>query len=264
MKKALALVAALSVSALSGPLWAGVVMTQRIVTSSGSNSSTDDRTVMIEGNKQKVVMRGQTIVLDLDGGKMIVLDPASKTYTELPFPPQGKMASVMQSMGGVNLDFKKAGGVRTMQGYKCEEYESTGKSMMGEFSAKGCFSSQAPGAAQYAAFTRNLAKKFEAVGMARTSGSQPDGIPIELDTSTKLTNFNIPGMSPEQTERLKAMMANRPPTVSKSTTTSIKTEDLTADTFAVPPDYTERKVGLGGAAPLGGAPAPAPTPYEGE
>ncbi len=264
MKKALSLLATILLSAVSSPLLAGVVMTQRIVTSSGSNSSTDERTVMIEGNKQKVVMHGQTIVLDLDGGKMIVLDSASKTYTELPFPPQGRMASMMQNMGGVNLDFKKAGGERTVLGYKCEEYASTGKSMMGEFSAKGCFSSQAPGAAQYAAFTHNLAKKFEDAGMAKTSGSQPDGVPIELDTSTKLTNFVIPGMPAEQAERLKAMMANRPPTLTKSTTTSIKTEDLAADMFAIPSDYTERKVGLGGPGSMGAAPAPAPTPYEGE
>jgi hypothetical protein len=262
MKKAFAILTALWLSTIGSSLFAGVTLTQQIVTSTGSNSSTDNRTVMIEGNKQKVVMRDQTIVLDLDGGKMIVLNPASRTYTELPFPPRGQMASMMQNMGGVNLNFKKTGAVQTMSGYQCQEYNSTGKSPMGEFSARGCFSSQAPGAAQYAAFTRNLAKKFEDAGMTTTTGSQPDGIPIELETSTKLTNFSIPGMPPEQAEKLKAMMANRPPTTSKSTTTSIKAADLPPDTFEIPAGYAERKVGLGGGA--AGAPAPGPTPYEGE
>lgn len=264
MKKAFAILAALALSAMGSPLIAGVVMTQQIVTSSGSNSSTDDRTIMIEGNKQKVVMRDQSIVLDLDGGKMILLNPAAKTYTTLPFPPQGQMASMMQNMGGVNLDFKKTGGSHTVLGYKCQDYDSSGKSMMGEFSAKGCFASTAPGAAEYGAFTHHMAKKFEDVGMAKTSGSQPDGVPIQMETSTKLTNFNIPGMPPEQAERLKAMMANRPPTTTKSTTTSIKTEDLPADTFGIPADYTERKVGMAGPGSMGAAPAPGPTPYEGE
>lgn len=265
MKKLFAIFAALVLSALASPVIGGVVMTQQIVTSSGSNSSTDDRTIMIQGNKQKVVMRGQTIVLDLDGGKMILLNPATKTYTELPFPPQGQMASMMQNMGSVNLNFKKTGSSRTVSGYKCQDYDSSGKSPMGEFSAKGCFSSQAPGAADYSAFTHSLAKKFEDVGMAKTSGSQPDGVPIEMETSTKLTNFNIPGMPPEQAERLKAMMANRPPTTSKSTTTSVKSEDLAADTFSIPADYTERKIGMGGGpGSMGAAPAPGPTPYEGE
>jgi hypothetical protein len=264
MKKAFAILAALSLSAIGSPLIAGVVMTQQMVTSSGSNNSTDDRTIMIEGNKQKVVMRDQTVVLDLDGGKMIVIFPATKTYTELPFPPRGQMASMMQNMGGVNLDFKKAGGSRTVLGYQCEEYQSTGKSMMGEFKANGCFSSKAPGASDYAAFTHALAKKFADAGMAKTSGSEPDGVPIEMETTTKLTNFNIPGMPPEQAERLKAMMANRPPTTTKSTTTSIKTEDLPADTFSIPAGYTERQVGMGQPGSMGAAPAPGPTPYEGE
>jgi hypothetical protein len=265
MKKALAFLVLLLLDGMLSPVFAGVVLTQQIVTSSGSNSSTDNRTVMIQGNKQKVEMREQSIVLDLDGGKMILLDPSSKTYTQLPFPPQGRMASMMQNLGGVNLAFKKTGQSQTLDGYKCEEYDSSGKSPMGEFSAKGCFSSQAPGAAEYAAFTKNMAKKFEDVGMATTSGNQPDGVPIEMTTSTKLTSFDIPGITPEQAEKLKAMIANRPPTTTKSTTTSIKSEELSADTFTIPADYTERKVNLGGGgSPMGAAPAPGPTPYRGE
>src|SRR5271169_1628439 len=144
MKRVFAILTALWLSAISSPLVAGIVMTQQIITNSGSNSSTDDRTIMVQGNKQKVVMHGQTIVLDLDQGRMLLINPASKTYTTLPFPPQGPMATMMQNMGGVDLDFKKTGETQTLLGYKCQEYDSKGKSMMGEFSAKGCFSPDAP------------------------------------------------------------------------------------------------------------------------
>lgn len=262
MKKAFAIVAAAALSAVAGPALAGVVMTQNIVTSSGSSSATDNRTVMIEGNKQKVVMRDQTIVLDLDAGKMILLNPATRTYTELPFPPTGQMATMMQNVGGVNLDFKKTGGTQTLSGYQCQQYNSNATSSMGQFTANGCFSSQAPGAAQYTAFTQNMAKKFADAGLAKTTGNQPDGVPIKLETSTKLTNFSIPGMSPDQAEKLKQMIASRPPTISKTTTTSIKTAEIPIDTFSIPAGYTERKVGLGGG--MGGGPAPGPTPYQGE
>lgn len=264
MKKLGTVLATIFLGTLCSPVLAGVVMTQQIVTSSGANSMTDNRTIMVQGNKQKVEMHGQTIVLDLDRGKMLLINPAAKSYTVLPFPPTGPMASMMQSVGGIDLDFNKTGGSQTLSGYKCQEYSSTGKSMMGEFSAKGCFSSDAPGAAEYTAFTKAMAKKFEAVGMAKTTGSQPDGVPMVLETTTKITNFNIPGMPPEQAARLKQMMANRPPTTSKSTTTSIKTAELPADTFEVPAGYTERQIGLGGGPRPGAAPAGAPTPYEGE
>ena len=202
MKKLGTVFATIFLSALCSPVLAGVVMTQQIVTNSGSNSMTDDRTIMVQGNKQKVEMHGQTIVLDLDGGKMLLINPAAKSYTELPFPPKGPMAAMMQSVGGIDLDFKKTGGSQTLSGYKCQEYSSTGKSLMGEFSAKGCFASDAPGAADYTAFTKAMAQKFEAVGMAKTTGNQPDGVPMVLETTTKITNFNIPGMPPEQAERL--------------------------------------------------------------
>ena len=264
MKKALAVLVALSFSAIASPLRAGVVLTQQITTTTGDNSTTDQRTVMVQDNRQKVVMRDQVIVLDLDAGKMILMNPAAHNYTELPFPPHGQMAAMMQSMGGVNLDFKKTGAIRTLSGYQCQEYNSMASSAMGEFSAKGCFSADAPGAAAYGAFTKALAKKFEDAGMAKTSGNQPDGVPLELDTTTRLTNFNIPGMPPEQAEKLRQMMANRPPTTTKSVTTSIKTADLSTDTFAVPAGYTERKIGLGAPGSMGAAPAPGPTPYEGE
>ena len=174
------------------PLLAGVVMTQQIVTNSGSNSFTDDRTIMVQGNKQKVVMHGQTIVLDLDGGRMLLIDPASKTYTTLPFPPRGPMASMMQNIGGVDLDFKKTGGSQTLSGYKCQEYSSNGKSMMGEFSAKGCFSPDAPGAAQYVAFHQSDGEKIRDAGNGedhrqpsrwRTDGSRNDHQAYQLQHS---------------------------------------------------------------------------------
>ncbi len=262
MKKLFGVLATLLAAMIASPLLAGVILHQEITTSNGANTTTSHRTVMVQGNKQKVETGEQSIILDLDAGKMILLSPASRTYTELPFPPHGQMAAMMQNMGGVNLNFTKTGKTKKLSGYPCQEYDSSAKSAMGEFSARGCFSSAAPGAAAYASFSQTMARKFEEAGMAKTRGMQPDGIPMELETTTKLRGFNIPGIPPEQAERLKQMMANRPPTTTKSVTTSVKVAELPPDTFGIPADYTERKVALGG---LGmGAPAPAPTPYEGE
>ncbi len=138
------------------------------------------------------------------------------------------MAAMMQNVGGIDLDFKKTGGTQTLSGYKCQEYSSTGKSMMGEFSAKGCFCPRRSRRRRICRLHQGDGEEIRGGGMAKTTGNQPDGVPMVLETTTKLTNFNIPGMPPEQAERLKQMMANRPPTTSKSTTTSIKTADFTA------------------------------------
>jgi hypothetical protein len=53
-------------------------------------------------------------------------------------------------------------------------------------------------------------------------------------------------MSPEQAAKLKTMLANRPPVVSKTTVQQIASKDLPADTFAVPAGFTKQEMPNGG------------------
>jgi hypothetical protein len=68
-------------------------------------------------------------------------------------------------------------------------------------------------------------------------------------------------MTPEQSKALGQMMANRPPTVSTTTTTSIKSQSLPTDTFSVPSGFTKKEFnmpGLGGMGSPGAGAAGAP------
>ena len=249
MKKIAAAFAALAIFAGSTAAHAGVVVTEQEVTDQGAGQPvTRNRTVMIQGNKQKMVTDRAQVVTDLDRGTMYLMNPEKKQYVEMPFPPKGPMAQMM-SQRMSTLNFKKTGGSKTVSGYACQEYTGAGSMMGNQYSVTGCFSTKAPGAGDFEAFQKTMAAKVKGTAMAM-QGEVPDGVPMQLDSTTKIMNFSMPGMSPDQAAKMKQMLANRPAVVSKTTVTKIASKDLPADTFAIPAGFAKQQMPTGG--PMGG------------
>jgi len=166
----------------------------------------------------------------------------------------------MMSQRMSTLSFKKSSnGSKTVSGYPCQEYNGAGTMMGNQYSVTGCFSTKAPGARDFDAFQKTMAAKVKGTAMAM-QGQVPDGVPMQLDSTTRITNFSMPGVSPDQAAKMKQMMANRPPVVSKTTVTQIASKNLPADTFTVPADFAKQEMPSGG--PLGGAAPPAPKSAE--
>ena len=260
MTKLAAAFAALAIFAGSAAAHAGVVVTELEVIDQGNGQPvTRNRTVMIQGNKQKMVTDRAQVVTDLDSGTMYLMNPEKKQYVEIPFPPTGPMAQMM-SQRMSTLSFKKSSnGSKTVSGYPCQEYNGAGTMMGNQYSVTGCFSTKAPGARDFDAFQKTMAAKVKGTAMAM-QGQVPDGVPMQLDSTTRITNFSMPGVSPDQAAKMKQMMANRPPVVSKTTVTQIASKNLPADTFTVPADFAKQEMPSGG--PLGGAAPPAPKSAE--
>jgi hypothetical protein len=257
MKKFAAAFAALVILAGSSAAHAGVVVTEEETVDQGNGQpATHDRTVMIQGNKQKMVTDRAQVVTDLDNGRMYLMNPAKKQYVEVPFPPSGPMAQMM-SQRMSTLSFKKTGGGKSVIGYACQDYSGAGSMMGNQYSVTGCFSTKAPGAPEFDAFQKKMAAKVKGTAMAM-QGEVPDGVPMQLDSTTKITNFSMPGMSPDQAAKMKQMFANRPPVVSKTVVTQIVSKDLPADTFSVPADFSKQEMPTGG--PMGGKMSSGPPP----
>jgi hypothetical protein len=256
MKTVAAALAALAILSGSTLAHAGIVVTEQEVIDQGNGQPvTRNSTVMIQGNKQKRVTDRAQVVIDLDNNKMFLMSPAKKQYVEIAFPPSGPMAQMM-SQRMSTLNFKKTGGSKTVTGYPCQEYTGSGSMMGNQYTVTGCFSTKAPGASDFDAFQKAMAAKVKGTPMAM-QGQVPDGIPMQLDSTTKITNFSMPGMSPDQAAKMKQMLANRPAVVSKTTVTQIASKDLPADTFTVPADFTKQEMPAGG--PMGGAAPPPPS-----
>ncbi len=258
MKSVIAALAALMMLWMASAASAGVVVEeQETVNKGGAAAAPENRTLMIQGNKQKLVMTKETVVTDLDKGMVTMMDPSTRSYVELPFPPQGPMAAMMAGAGGSKLSFKKTGSRKKIAGYSCEEYTGSGRMMGSEYTVTGCFSNKAPGADDFDAFQKTMQDKVKGTPMAM-GGEVPDGVPLVLNSTSKSTKVQIPGMAPDQAAKLNEMLAKRPPMTTSTTVTKITAQELPADTFVVPAGYQKQEVKMGpapgGPPPSGGAP----------
>jgi len=245
MRKLTTLVAGMTLAMTALPAAAGVVITQKQHVTSGTNTRDSEQTISVQGNKQKMATERHTIITDLDKGMMYVLDPKAKTYFEIEFPPKGPMAAMMAASQNAAMNFKKAGTTREIAGYKCADYNGGGHMMQGDYSVKECFSTDAPGAEEFAAFEKNMADKLGSAGTSKAGGAVPGGVPLALDSSMKMGKVNIPGMAPEQAAKINEMMAKRPPIVTSTLVEKIESKKLADSDFAVPEGFTKREMPTG-------------------
>lgn len=260
MKKSAIWLAVASTMLAALPAGAGVIVTQQSVHPDGKGGTTTvTRTTMIEGNKEKVVDENHTSIVDLDKGTMVTLDEARKTATEMSLDPKGHGGLLLQGMlSSMAGNFQSTGAHKTVAGYGCEEYTSSGTMMMvGEYSATTCFSKEAPGASEYGKFYKRMMEKL---GANPASGSFPEGIMLSQEMTMKSAVPAMPGMSPEVAQKLAEAKAKQGPQVSHTEVTNIKLQSISADTFAVPTGYKTQTVDfgamMGGGKPPAGKPAP--------
>jgi hypothetical protein len=242
MRKITALVAGMTLAMTALPAAAGVVITQKQHVTSGTNARDSEQTISVQGNKQKMVTERHTIITDLDKGMMYVLDPKGKTYFEIEFPPKGQMAAMMAASTNAAMNFKKTGTKRDIAGYKCADYDGGGHMMTGDYTVKECFSTDAPGAQEFAAFEKNMADKLKSAGTSSATGEIPGGVPLALDSSMKMGKVNIPGMAADQAAKINDMMAKRPPVITSTKVEKIESKTLADSDFTVPSDFTKREL----------------------
>jgi hypothetical protein len=245
---------------LAGSAGAGVVVEEQQVSDRPSGQPiTHKITVMVQGNKQKSVIDDgkQSLITDLDQGTRMMISDARKMYVEMPFPPKGTPPA---PGGSSALVFKKTGGTQTLIGYPCDEYTGTGTMGGNEMTVTGCFSTSAPGAADFTSFQRAMTDKVKGTPLALMSDA-PAGVPLKIDTTLKMTHMAMPGMSPQQAEEMSKRLAGRPPIVTHMTVTKISAQDLPADTFAAPKGYTKQQMPMMGPGMM--PPRPVPSTSQG-
>ena len=238
--------AALMLAAISAPAYAGVVITQTQSAATPGGDRKADQTIMIQGNKQKIVTGDRQVIIDLDAGKMYMIQAAQSSYLEVPFPPQGPIKEAVAHAAGA-MDFKKGTSTQTILGYPCTDYTGSGTSMGGQYTVTECFSTKAPGAKEFTAYQKTLAEKLK--GMVPANNT-PDGIPLASDSVVKMGSM-MQGMGAQQ------KMGGERTMTTKTTVTNVEVKNLPADTFEVPKGYTQRQMPQ---MPMGGGPAGAKPP----
>jgi hypothetical protein len=237
MRSRIAATTAIVIAMAATTASAGVLIYQDVVTSDARGEHKSGQTVMIQGNKQKVVTEEREFITDLDAGKTFILMPSKKRAGEMPFPPSGVFAMLMTRQGNF-VGFEKASGTNKVAGYDCQNY--SGAQLSGHIDVKTteCVASAAAGAREYVAFRTAMMKKIENTKLASSKGEIPDGIPVSSTVTSKLAPFPIPpGFSPEQAAKIKESEAKAKPDVTTTTVTKIEVRDLPPATFTVPDDF---------------------------
>jgi hypothetical protein len=235
-------VAALAAAAFfvsAGAALAGVVVEEQETIDRGTGQPiVHNRTISIQGNKQKIVSDHDTMITDLDKGVMILITPSRKNYSKMPFPPVG----MTPGTGIANIRFTKSTGTHTIVGYSCQNYTGVSHMMGTHSDIVECFSTSAPGAGDFTGFQKAMVDKLKGTSAAAMVEDVPNGVPLYSQSTTSMKGLVIPGMPPEQAAKLAQMMANRPPVVTKTVVTKITTRSLAANEFGVPAGYTKQEI----------------------
>ena len=227
---------------------AGVVVEQQVTRES---EAVQEQTVMVQGKKEKWINGPLVVVSDLDSDVMTVSNSAAKVFVQRPLFLNSSLArqpsrssarerterlDPEQPMSLLLLaKLNKTGNHQKAAGYGCDEYAGVAHLPEGDFSLTACFSTSAPGAAEFGGFMRTLMAKAkpEVAGEKRL----PPGIPLSLVSTLKRRPFSLPSwMSSEQVARAKQILDK--PIITRTVVTKLTIRDLPASTFEPPTSYS--------------------------
>lgn len=215
---------------------AGVIVSQDVVVSNQAGTKKSEQTVMLQGNKRKVITSDRIFITDLDLGRMFVLVPGTNKAGDVPFPPTGEvLASLAQQ--GISVELKKGTGTHKVAGYDCQDYAGSQRLSHYNIDVAECVASAAAGAQEYVAFTTAMNAKLKGTPL-QPKGEVPGGIPVSSTVTSTLIPFPIPrNFPPELAAKVRADNAKAKPVVTRTAVTKIQVKDIPASEFVVPARY---------------------------
>ena len=157
-----------------------------------------EQTVMMQGNKRKVITSDRIFITDLDVGRMFVLIPRyQKRHAIFAFPPTGPMLTMWRQQG-VSIEFKKGSGHRQSGGLRLpglRRFATTGV----DSSSKGPNVLRAPRPAHKntSRSPRRWLAKLKGTPIA-PKGEVPDGIPVSSTITVSFIPFPVPKNFPPE------------------------------------------------------------------
>jgi Domain of unknown function (DUF4412) len=174
------------------PVHAGVIMSETEVQSGLGDPTTINKTVYVQGKKQKIETSHDENIIDLEKGVLYEIDSNRKSYVRIAFPPKREREVAGASIKLSAVALKKTGRSRSIDGYSCEEYRGIGKLDVMDVTVDQCMSRDAPGAREIANFQKEVASRLKGRSPADSADNSKEGMPLEQSSSIKP---RIPGTS---------------------------------------------------------------------
>ena len=223
------IVAVLFVLALAGTPFAGVVITETS-TAQGANGETFsvDKTIYVQGNKQKVERKSITTVTDLDRSIIYIINKNDRVYIEMPLH---NMLSLAQpdNVQGQTILLDKTGKTRVIADQPCDEYSRIEGNKLRRVTIRLCVSADAPGAKEVLQFDRKMAARLSGGTSKRNAKDGTASLVLEKESVLRL---RVPDPLHDQTYRMASLQV-------ETRINKIQLKPLPPETFRPPTGYSK-------------------------
>jgi hypothetical protein len=219
-------VTALLVLASAGRPLAGVVMTETSFAEGPDGEiSSLDKTVYVQGNKQKIELGRVAQITDLDKSVIYIINEHDRVYAEMPLQALS-LARPEEKQDEVTL--KRTGEKRVIAKHPCNEYRTVEGNRLERVSISACVSTSAPGAKELSGFARNMATRLNSRQIERGENGLA-GLMLEKQS---VLSFRVPDSSRGRTYRTASLVA-------KTRVNKITVQPLPPQTFNPPEGYSK-------------------------
>lgn len=221
--------AATIVIAFASLACAGVVISQTEEKAGPGGQTAEDRTIYVQGNKEKIDTPQSQTIADLDQRVLYVVDVKHRAYTEVPLRAIQRPAQPSApSEGTVRL--QRTGVTRNVGAYPCREYRGDGGNGVGRLSVSACVSKQVPGANEVAQFDRNMMRQLTGTNPQKSAEDKSAGMVLEENSVLEVRMPTAPG----QNRAVRELSV-----ISKRRVNDVKLQQLPAAFFKPPEGFNK-------------------------
>ena len=215
------------VLASAGRLFAGVVMAETSFAKDPNGQiSSQDKTVYVQGNKQRIELGNVAEITDLDKNIVYIVNKHDRAYAEMPLQAPG--SSQPDSMHG-EIILKKTKEIRVIANHPCNEYRTVAGNELERVTITACVSTSAPGAKELSGFARNADTRLSGRKFERPAENGPAGLILEKQS---LLSFRLPDWSRNRTYRTASYLV-------ETRVNKITLQPLPPGTFNPPDGYSK-------------------------
>jgi hypothetical protein len=206
---------------------AGVVVAETSVAKGpGGVISSQDKTVYVQGNKQKVDGARVAEITDLDKGIIYIINKHDRVYDEIPLET---LLSSEPDNSQDTVTLKKTGAMRVIANHSCNEYRTVAGNDLEQVTIKACMSDNVPGARELSLFARNMVARLHGRGFEYTAEHDTGGLLLDKQS---VLSFRVPDRPRGKAYRTASLVA-------ETRVNKIEVQRLPDDTFKLPDGYSK-------------------------
>lgn len=152
---------ALATARFARVVFAGVVMSETAIAAGPSSASVENRTIYVQGNKEKIEKPNVDAITDLDKGVVYIVDKSHKEYVQLPLQSLVSGGANGSDSGVEAIRLHKTGQTHVIANQHCTEYRETEANELEHVTVSACISRNAPGANEVIAFEQKMISRLQ-------------------------------------------------------------------------------------------------------